>query len=400
MKKIGMLLTMLVLAAMVLAACGGQETSTNVPSTNVPSTSESTATEAPTATEMPTEVGAATETPGVPVTGGVNPARLSNELDFGVWNQNGDQIGEVDDMVLDLDNNQVSYVVVGTGGFLGIGEKEVFVPWDSLQLQTGTGDNTGGQQNAFIFQGDMNAFENAPNFDVNNVPGLGQPAGDWDADIRNFWQSGGTAAATAAPGMTATSAATEMATATGAATEAATATTAAGMAPGATATKLQGVALASDVLGSTVTLGNQGTGTATGQALATATMAAGGAAATAVDTPTVVAGAGTATAVPATGTEVGAAVGNVTATIDDALIDTTSGDIMYFVLDTTTDTGQRLVPAPLGAFSWDANTQGFVLNTDAATLQNAPSFQNDQYPDTSMPDWDTQFHDFWQNIVP
>jgi sporulation protein YlmC with PRC-barrel domain len=100
------------------------------------------------------------------VTGDVNPARLSNQLDFSVWSQDGEQIGEVEDMVLDLDNTRVAYVVVGTGGFLDLGEREIFVSWDFLQLQTGTGDTTGGQQNAFILQGDLEVFRNAPDFDL------------------------------------------------------------------------------------------------------------------------------------------------------------------------------------------------------------------------------------------
>src|SRR5690242_20309281 len=132
MRKFSILLSVLVLAAMILAACGGEATSTNIPSTNVPPiTSEVTATEAP--TESTT-----TETPGIPVTGETNPARLSKELTFTVWDQNGNQIGAVNDMILDLDNIQVAYVIVNTSGFGNAGDKNILVPWDSLQLQTGT----------------------------------------------------------------------------------------------------------------------------------------------------------------------------------------------------------------------------------------------------------------------
>ena len=57
---------------------------------------------------------------------------------------------------------------MGTGGFFDLGEREILVPWDSLQLQTGTGDTTGGQ-----------------------------PTGDWDVDIRTHCESGGTTSGTA-----------------------------------------------------------------------------------------------------------------------------------------------------------------------------------------------------------
>src|SRR5687768_8227679 len=147
MRKISMILSMLVLAALVLAACGGGATSTNVAESPPPVTADSTedmsGTATDSATEAPTDAGTTTETPGVPVTGEVNPARISQQLDFTVWSQDGEQIGDVNDMVLDFDNTQIAYVVVGTGGFLDLGERDILVPWNSLQLQTSTGETTG-----------------------------------------------------------------------------------------------------------------------------------------------------------------------------------------------------------------------------------------------------------------
>src|SRR5215211_1043198 len=104
MRKISIVLTTLVLAAMLLTACGGEETSTTVPGTDVPQgTAEATATIASdlsTETVSPTDT---TTTPNIPVTGEDDSARLSNQLNFDVWNQDGEQIGEVNDMILDMD---------------------------------------------------------------------------------------------------------------------------------------------------------------------------------------------------------------------------------------------------------------------------------------------------------
>jgi putative membrane protein len=52
-----------------------------------------------------------------------------------VVNAKGDQVGEIEDLV--VDQNQIRYAVLSVGGFLGIGEKKVAVPLDELQL----GDN-------------------------------------------------------------------------------------------------------------------------------------------------------------------------------------------------------------------------------------------------------------------
>lgn len=438
MRKISILLSILVLAAMLLVACGGEETSTNIPVTNVPPVTidVTTTSEAGsgTATEAPTE-GTTTETPGIPVTGGTNPARLSSELDFTVLGQDGSQIGDVDDMVLDLDNARISYVVVGAGG------REVLVPWNSLALQTST---SGGQQNAFILQTDPATFNNAPAFDMSNLPKMGQPAGDWDAQISNYWQSGGasggtgtglatatagtgTGLATSTPGTGTGLATSTPSTGTGLAT--ATAGTGNGLATstpstggmglatsmpstGTGTTILQGVVLASDILGSTVTLGTTGAGTGTGTGLATstpstttglATATAGTGTGLATSTPS--AGAtGLATSTPGTSTSLATATAGtgtgtgegMTGAIEDMIIDTTTGDIMYIVLNTNSGNDQ-LIPVPLSMFGRDSNTQGFVLNADATMLQSAPTFPSDQFPDTTVSDWNSQFDSFWQN---
>jgi PRC-barrel domain len=146
MRKFSMLLSVLVLAAMILAACGGEETSTSIPTENVPPTTvEVTATSAvssETATEAPAEEGTTTSTPGIPVTGQVNSDLLSNELKFTVLDQSGKQVGKVDDMVLDLSKVKILYVVVSA-------EKKIAVPWAFLKLGT---DSTSGQQNALSFK--------------------------------------------------------------------------------------------------------------------------------------------------------------------------------------------------------------------------------------------------------
>jgi sporulation protein YlmC with PRC-barrel domain len=360
---------------MLLTACGGEETSTNVPGTDVPQvTVEATATsELPSATEtaMPADE---TTTPGIPVTGEEDPARLSNQLNFDVWNQDGEQIGEVNDMILDLDNARISYVIVGTGGFLEIGEKDVLVPWDSLELQTGSDDTTAGDRNAFILQTDQEIFNNAPDVDINTVlPEVGQPASDWDLDLRNYWESG-VVPATAAPEATAVP---DM-----------TATLSPAGTPIAGTVDLQGVVLASEVLGSNVTLSpgqgegaGQGTGQSQGQYQATVTPGAGPDQAT----PTADTGQGT-----------GQGVGNFNGTIDDMIVDIDTGNILYVVLDTAFEDGERWIPVPLSFFQWDANDGVLALNVNPAMLRDAPFFQDGQYPDTTVEDWNSEFDAFWQ----
>jgi sporulation protein YlmC with PRC-barrel domain len=50
-----------------------------------------------------------------------------------VVNQQGEEIGEIDEVVMDT-NTQQQLAVIDVGGFLGIGEKSVAVSFDELQL--------------------------------------------------------------------------------------------------------------------------------------------------------------------------------------------------------------------------------------------------------------------------
>ena len=42
--------------------------------------------------------------------------------------------------------------------------------------------------------------------------------------------------------------------------------------------------------------------------------------------------------------------------------------------------GEKLVPVPLSALSYDAREQRFLINVDKETLRNGPSFRHDAWP--------------------
>jgi len=53
-----------------------------------------------------------------------------------VYNDTGDKIGEVSDLIV-APNKSLSYAIIGVGGFLGIGERDVAVPVSKFQQQMG-----------------------------------------------------------------------------------------------------------------------------------------------------------------------------------------------------------------------------------------------------------------------
>ncbi|WP_363348588.1 PRC-barrel domain-containing protein [Methylocystis echinoides] len=56
---------------------------------------------------------------------------VSNWYDQNVYDPNDNKIGEVKDMLLDREG-KVQAVIVSVGGFLGMGEKDVAVPFDAV----------------------------------------------------------------------------------------------------------------------------------------------------------------------------------------------------------------------------------------------------------------------------
>lgn len=47
----------------------------------------------------------------------------------------GRNLGEIDQLLVDARTGQVTHVVVGMGGFAGIGEQKVVLPWSELRIQ-------------------------------------------------------------------------------------------------------------------------------------------------------------------------------------------------------------------------------------------------------------------------
>ncbi|MCH8536915.1 MAG: PRC-barrel domain-containing protein [Alkalimonas sp.] len=68
-----------------------------------------------------------------------NGSHASNLIGTDVRTNDNEDIGSVDDLIID-DDGLVVAIVVSVGGFLGIGQKDVAIGWDNI-TKSGTGDN-------------------------------------------------------------------------------------------------------------------------------------------------------------------------------------------------------------------------------------------------------------------
>lgn len=61
----------------------------------------------------------------------IDPGDVSVWVGQGVKNFQGEDLGRISDFVLD-EGGEISFVIISRGGFMGIGEKKVAVPFDAL----------------------------------------------------------------------------------------------------------------------------------------------------------------------------------------------------------------------------------------------------------------------------
>lgn len=59
---------------------------------------------------------------------------VSNLIGMDVKNAEGDNIGEIDEILMGKDG-KVSHAILSVGGFLGVGERHVQVPFSEIQIQ-------------------------------------------------------------------------------------------------------------------------------------------------------------------------------------------------------------------------------------------------------------------------
>jgi sporulation protein YlmC with PRC-barrel domain len=79
-----------------------------------------------------------------------------------VVNRQGEDLGDIKDLMIDVDNGRVAYAVLEFGGFLGLGSKLFAVPLSAMELDS--------ENHRFIFDQTEESLKNAPGFDKDHWP--------------------------------------------------------------------------------------------------------------------------------------------------------------------------------------------------------------------------------------
>jgi sporulation protein YlmC with PRC-barrel domain len=113
---------------------------------------------------------------------GINePTLLSADTITGddVCNLQDEKLGAIQDIMLDTQNGKIRYVVLSSGGFLGMGDRLFAIPWSALQLDS--------EHKRFILDVDVDRLKKAPGFDKDNWPNWSDPT--WSAGVEAYYRA-------------------------------------------------------------------------------------------------------------------------------------------------------------------------------------------------------------------
>src|SRR5680860_1049996 len=94
---------------------------------------------------------------------------ISTYYNEDVYDNQNNKIGDVNDILLDKDG-RVSTVIIGVGGFLGVGEKNVAAPFSALKVAEKDGDRY------LVMNASKEALEKAPGYIYDKTKGVWVPA--------------------------------------------------------------------------------------------------------------------------------------------------------------------------------------------------------------------------------
>ncbi len=94
-----------------------------------------------------------------------------------VYNPEGEDLGDIKEIMLDMRTGKVSYAVLSFGGFLGMGDKLFAVPWSALILDT--------VNKRFTLNVAKDRLESAPGFDQDKWPNMADAT--WAEGIHAYY---------------------------------------------------------------------------------------------------------------------------------------------------------------------------------------------------------------------
>ena len=112
--------------------------------------------------------------------GSVNAFMVEKIIGSNVQSIKGENLGTIEDIVIDIDSGRILYAVLDLGGFLGAVGGNLFpVPWNVLLPLPSEG--------VFFLEVSKDKLKHAPGYDKNNLPDMGDVY--WGKKIADFYEA-------------------------------------------------------------------------------------------------------------------------------------------------------------------------------------------------------------------
>lgn len=94
-----------------------------------------------------------------------------------VLNLEGEKLGDIQSIMLDVPKGKIAYAVLSRGGVLGMGDKLFAIPWGALTLDTA--------RKCFILNVDSQRLKDAEGFDKDKWPTMADFT--WASEIHDYY---------------------------------------------------------------------------------------------------------------------------------------------------------------------------------------------------------------------
>jgi sporulation protein YlmC with PRC-barrel domain len=103
--------------------------------------------------------------------------RSKTLFEYRVKSPQGEDLGKIEELMVDMELGRVAYAVLSFGGLWGLGSKWVPVPWDAVALRP--------DEKVLLLKIEKEKIEKAPNFEAATLPELANR--QWGAVIHTYY---------------------------------------------------------------------------------------------------------------------------------------------------------------------------------------------------------------------
>jgi sporulation protein YlmC with PRC-barrel domain len=128
--------------------------------------------------------GSSTGTSGQMAAGKRSIIKASDVIGMDARNSADENLGDIDDVVIELNRGQIAYAVLASGGFLGMGEKMFALPWQTINF-TVRENALGMDRKVAVLNIQKDRLKEAPGFDKDRWPDMADAR--WTREVNTFY---------------------------------------------------------------------------------------------------------------------------------------------------------------------------------------------------------------------